>query len=161
MKRLNQLFALEAAEKPARDSTQLRLPTLEERVELYLRAVYGERDVTRDEHLRARNLVLDAMATQFKDKVAASATKRADLVDIALTGRTISLAGGMPVRTLAEKESVADDEFRTNIPAGEMPHTMYPALEMVRRPAVTASARPIPANCQSNPTVPTKAAPVS
>jgi hypothetical protein len=143
--RLDQLFALEALDKSAADSTQLRLPTLEERVELYLRAVYGERDVTRDEYLRARNLILDAMATHFENKVAGSATKPADLVDIALTGRTISLAGGMPVRTLAEEESLADDEFRTNIAAGEMPHTMYRASEMALRPAVIASASPFDA----------------
>jgi len=157
--RLDQLFALEAPDKSAADSTQLRLPTLEERVELYLRAVYGDREVTRAQYLRARNLVLDAMATHFEGKVAGSATKPADLVDIALTGRTISLAGGMPVRTLDEEEPLADDDFRTNIPAGEMPHTVYRAAamalphadfaktmyrvsEMVLRPAVIASASP-------------------
>jgi hypothetical protein len=64
--RLDQLFALEAPDKSAADSTQLRLPTLEERVELYLRAVYGDREVTRAQYLRARNLVLDAMATHFE-----------------------------------------------------------------------------------------------
>jgi hypothetical protein len=157
--RLDQLFALEAPDKSAADSTQLRLPTLEERVELYLRAVYGEREVTRAQYLRARNLVLDAMATHFEGKVAGSATKPADLVDIALTGRTINLAGGMPVRTLDEEEPLADDDFRTNIPAGEMPHTvyrdaamalphadiantMYRVSEMVLRPAIIASASP-------------------
>jgi hypothetical protein len=137
--RLDQLFALEAPDKSAADSTQLQLPTLEERVELYLRAVYGDREVTRAQYLRARNLVLDAMATHFEGKVAGSATKPADLVDIALTGRTISLAGGMRVRTLDEEESLADEDFRTNIPAGEMPQTVYRAAAMARRPADMAN----------------------
>ncbi len=66
--RLDQLFALEPPDKSAADSTQLRLPTLEERVKLYLRAVYGEREVTREEYLRAHNLIVDAMAAHIAAK---------------------------------------------------------------------------------------------
>jgi hypothetical protein len=89
--RLDQLFALEAPDKSAADSTQLRLPTLEERVELYLRAVHGKPDVTREQYLRARDLILDAMATRFSgDTVVGPANKPSD--HVGLPGRPVSLA---------------------------------------------------------------------
>lgn len=59
---LDQLFVLEPADRSAADSKQLRLPTLEERVQLYLSAVYGTRDFTNEEYSRARSRMLDAMA---------------------------------------------------------------------------------------------------
>jgi hypothetical protein len=92
---LDQLFALEPADTSAADSTRLRLPTLEERVELYLHAIYGEREFTREEYLRARNIILDEMATQFKDNsVVGSAEKPAGLFDnTAVIGETISREG--------------------------------------------------------------------
>lgn len=62
---LHQLFELELADRSAADSKQLRLPTLEERVELYLRAVYGNREFTHEEYSRARGRMLDAMAANL------------------------------------------------------------------------------------------------
>src|SRR5262249_58796517 len=41
------------------------LPTLDERANLYLRAVYGDRDFTNDEYSSARNLMLTAMAADI------------------------------------------------------------------------------------------------
>src|SRR5262249_2304102 len=65
---LDQLFVLEPADRSAADSTQLRVPTLEERVELYLHAVFGNRDFTNDEYSRARGRMLDAMAANVVAK---------------------------------------------------------------------------------------------
>ena len=65
---LDQLFVLEPADKSAADSKQLRVPTLEERVELYLHAVYGNRDFTKEEYSRARRRILDAMAANVVAK---------------------------------------------------------------------------------------------
>ena len=65
---LDQLFVLEPADKSAADSKQLRVPTLEERVELYLHAVYGNRDFTNEEYSRARSRILDAMAANVVAK---------------------------------------------------------------------------------------------
>ena len=53
--RLDQIFGLGAADKSAAVSRQLGIPTLEERVELYLCAVYGTHEVTREKYLRARD----------------------------------------------------------------------------------------------------------
>ena len=49
-------------------SGQLCLPTLDERVTLYLRAVYGKSDFTREEYSEARKLILNAMAADFAAK---------------------------------------------------------------------------------------------
>src|SRR5262249_15744954 len=65
---LDQLFVLEPADRSAADSKQLRVPTLEERVELYLHAVYGNRDFTNEEYSRARSRMLDAMAANVVAK---------------------------------------------------------------------------------------------
>src|SRR6516162_6634237 len=65
---LDQLFVLEPADKSAADSKQLGVPTLEERVELYLHAVYGNRDFTNEEYSRARSRILDAMAANVVAK---------------------------------------------------------------------------------------------
>ena len=65
---LDQLFVLEPADRSAADSKQLRVPTLEERVELYLHAVYGNRDFTNEEYSRARGRMLDAMAANVVAK---------------------------------------------------------------------------------------------
>src|SRR5262245_5858844 len=91
--RLDQLFVLEPTDKTAAsDSKQLRVPTLEERVRVYLRAVYGKREVTREEYLRVRNLILDAMATHLKENsVGALAHEPAGVVDVAAGIKPISL----------------------------------------------------------------------
>src|SRR5262249_20569366 len=68
---LDQLFVLEPADRSAADSKQLRLPTLEERVQLYLSAVYGNRDFTNEEYSRARSHMLDAMAANVIAKAGA------------------------------------------------------------------------------------------
>src|SRR5262245_59721027 len=65
---LDQLFVLEPAARLAADSKQLRLPTLEERVQLYLSAVHGNRDFTSEEYSRARSRMLDAMAANVVAK---------------------------------------------------------------------------------------------
>ena len=65
---LDQLFVFEPADRSAADSKQLKVPTLEERVELYLHAVYGNRDFTNEEYSRARSRMLDAMAANVVAK---------------------------------------------------------------------------------------------
>src|SRR5215813_8228766 len=108
--RLDQLFVLEPADTSAAPSKQLRVPTLEERVRLYLRAVYGEREVTREEYLRARNLILDAMATHLKENsLGGLANKPAGVVDVAPGIKPIRL----PDETLRAHETHAPRRKRT------------------------------------------------
>src|SRR5262245_52904291 len=59
-------LALEANERGAnvRDDV-LPVPTLDERVSLYLRAVYGNREFTEEERSNARNALLDSMAAEI------------------------------------------------------------------------------------------------
>jgi hypothetical protein len=64
---------LEAEELPpvsAREfvGSQLRVPTLDERVSLYLRAVHGRSDFGNDASSEARSLLLDAMAAAIAGK---------------------------------------------------------------------------------------------
>jgi hypothetical protein len=123
--RLDQLFALEAPDKSAADSTQLRLPTLEERVELYLRAVYGEREVTREEYLRARDLILDVMATPFSgDTVVGPANKPSGPVD--LPGRPVSLAD----QTISWDSSRALSEFALRLGPVQQAASARPSDEL-------------------------------
>src|SRR6266436_5758142 len=63
-------LALEANEGQAnvRDDV-LPVPTLDERVTLYLRAVHGNRDFTEEERSNARNVLLDSMATEIAAQV--------------------------------------------------------------------------------------------
>jgi hypothetical protein len=44
---------------------QLRVPTLEERARLFLRAVHGERDFTSGEYARANSTILNALAADI------------------------------------------------------------------------------------------------
>jgi hypothetical protein len=59
-------LALEANEGQAnvRDDV-LPVPTLQERVSLYLRAVHGNREFTQEERSNARDVLLNSMAAQI------------------------------------------------------------------------------------------------
>jgi len=76
-------LAVEAGDSAATDAhephDQMPLPTLDERANLYLRAVYGDRDFTSEEYSRARNLMLKAMAA---DIVARSNARSLDGVSL-------------------------------------------------------------------------------
>jgi SPOR domain len=63
-------LALEATEGQAnvRDDV-LRVPTLDERVTLYLRAIHGNREFTEEERSNARNALLDSMAAAVQPEV--------------------------------------------------------------------------------------------
>jgi hypothetical protein len=69
---INRLLGLGAEElspDAARESaSRLRLPTLEERVGLYLRAVHGKQDFGNEAYSIARNRILDAMAADIAGK---------------------------------------------------------------------------------------------
>ena len=56
-------LALEANEEQA--NVVLPVPTLDERVSLYLRAVHGNRDFTDQERSNARDILLDSMAAEI------------------------------------------------------------------------------------------------
>ena len=73
--RFHQL-ALEANERQAnvRDDV-LRVPTLDERVSLYLRAVHGNREFTEEERSNARNALLDSMAAEITAQVQPEVTE--------------------------------------------------------------------------------------
>ena len=53
---------MEETEPQPNAADQLRLPTLDERAKLFLRAVHGERDFTNEEYATARDRILDEMA---------------------------------------------------------------------------------------------------
>src|SRR5215831_11190590 len=57
-------LALEANERNVGDDV-LPVPTLDERVSLYLRAVHGNREFTEEEGSNARNALLDSMAAEI------------------------------------------------------------------------------------------------
>jgi Tetratricopeptide repeat len=76
-KTLSALLAVEASENelaPARmttteDSESVRLPTLDERTDMFLKAVYGpDRTVTPEMRLAARNQLLSAMTSDLSDE---------------------------------------------------------------------------------------------
>jgi SPOR domain len=69
-------LALEANERQAdiRDDV-LPVPTLNERVNLYLRAVYGNREFTEEERSNARNALLDSMAAEIGAQVQPEVTE--------------------------------------------------------------------------------------
>src|SRR5262249_42438681 len=63
-------LALEANERQANVGEDvLPVPTLDERVILYLRAVHGNRDFTEEERSNARNVLLDSMAAEIAAQV--------------------------------------------------------------------------------------------
>jgi hypothetical protein len=69
-------LALEVNERQAnvRDDV-LPVPTLDERVTLYLRAVHGNRDFTEEERSNARNLLLNSMAAEITAQVQPEVTE--------------------------------------------------------------------------------------
>jgi hypothetical protein len=78
MKTRSQFYqlALEANEGEAnvRDDV-LPVPTLDERVSLYLRAVHGNREFTEEERSNARNALLDSMAAEITAQVQPEVTE--------------------------------------------------------------------------------------
>src|SRR5262249_25918809 len=63
-------LALEANERQANVGEDvLPVPTLDERVILYLRAVHGNRDFTEEERSNARNVLLNSMAAEIVAQV--------------------------------------------------------------------------------------------
>src|SRR5262245_10352065 len=72
MKTRSQFYqlALEANERQANVGDDvLPVPTLDERVNLYLRAIYGNRNFTAEERSNARNVLLDSMAAEIAAQV--------------------------------------------------------------------------------------------
>src|SRR6516162_8624746 len=69
-------LALEANEGQAnvRDDV-LPVPTLDERVTLYLRAIHGNREFTEEERSNARNALLDSMAAEITAQVQPEVTQ--------------------------------------------------------------------------------------
>src|SRR5437016_4153817 len=69
-------LALEANERQAnvRDDV-LPVPTLDERVSLYLRAVHGNREFTEEERSNARNALLDSMVAEITAQVQPEVTE--------------------------------------------------------------------------------------
>ena len=69
-------LALEANERQANFGDDvLPVPTLDERVTLYLRAVYGNREFTEEERSNARNALLDSMAAEIAAQVQPDVTE--------------------------------------------------------------------------------------
>src|SRR6516164_8260393 len=69
-------LALEANERQANVGDDvLPVPTLDERVSLYLRAVHGNREFTEEGRSNARNALLDSMAAEITAQVQPEATE--------------------------------------------------------------------------------------
>jgi SPOR domain len=69
-------LALEAAESQANVRNDvLPVPILQERVNLYLRAVHGNREFTEEERSNARNALLDSMAAEITAQVQPEVTE--------------------------------------------------------------------------------------
>ena len=64
-------LALDANERQTNigDVDVLPVPTLDERVNLYLRAVHGNRDFTEEERSNARDVLLNSMAAEIAAQV--------------------------------------------------------------------------------------------
>lgn len=63
--RKNPLIGDEAEQSPDEYTVQLKPPTLDERANFYLRAVYGPREFTNEDYSQARALLLDRMAVDI------------------------------------------------------------------------------------------------
>src|SRR5262249_55408932 len=69
-------LALEANERQANiGDDELPVPTLDERMSLYLRAVHGNREFTDEERSNARNALLDSMAAEITAQVQPEVTE--------------------------------------------------------------------------------------
>ena len=69
-------LALEANERHANVGDDvLPVPTLDERVTLYLRAIHGNREFTEEERSNARNALLDSMAAEITAQVQPEVTE--------------------------------------------------------------------------------------
>src|SRR5262252_4455469 len=69
-------LALEANERRADIQDEvLPVPTLDERVNLYLRAAYGNREFTEEERSNARNALLDSMAAEITVQIQPDVTE--------------------------------------------------------------------------------------
>ena len=69
-------LALEANERQANVGDDvLPVPTLDERVTLYLRAIHGNREFTEEERSNARNALLDSMAAEIAAQVQPEVTQ--------------------------------------------------------------------------------------
>jgi hypothetical protein len=69
-------LALEANERQANVGDDvLPVPTLDERVSLYLRAIHGNREFTEEERSNARNALLDSMAAEIAAQVQPEVTE--------------------------------------------------------------------------------------
>src|SRR5262249_5696557 len=69
-------LALEANERQADVRNEvLPVPTLDERVTVYLRAIHGNREFTEEERSNARNALLDSMAAEIAAQVQPEVTE--------------------------------------------------------------------------------------
>jgi hypothetical protein len=78
--------AAKAGDQPEdRETTRrLRVPTLEERALIFLRATKGREDFTNDEHAAAREIILRAMASEIASRAHPSASEGAGVASTGL-----------------------------------------------------------------------------
>src|SRR5262245_16028560 len=89
-------LALEANERQANVRNDvLPVPTLDERVTLYLRAIHGNREFTEKERSNARNALLDSMAAeitaQVQPKVTQSVRRKETIRVVSIARRRTSI----------------------------------------------------------------------
>jgi hypothetical protein len=145
--RISRVLGLEAAEPAPLETRKtpsgLRLPTLDERVRLYLLAVHGERDFTNEEYSNARGLLLSAMAaeiaakaeTRLTEETGESARSAPRAID---TPATIAiLASATPSRELGRN---FDDLIHDTLPSFSEESAASEDIYARRGPASIATA---------------------
>jgi hypothetical protein len=85
------------------------LPTLEERVGLFLRAVHGERNFTRKERADARERILDVMAADILTKSEAEFSKDARVDRPLIGAKPLRIEGIFPASLPHQHRSGGDD----------------------------------------------------
>jgi hypothetical protein len=102
----------------------LRVPTLDDRARLYLRAVRGDRDFGKAEIYEARDVILDAMAADVAEKLGINPPPEDDDETPALSGRRSEYAYDRPMHAypyeasamrLAPRPTLARSEYRAGL----------------------------------------------
>jgi TPR repeat protein len=116
-------LALEANERQTnvRDVDVLPIPTLDERVTLYLRAVHGNRDFTEEERSSARNVLLNSMAAEIAAHPAEQSPKGE------LPGRQTTRWADLLAQYSLPEESAQGQEWAEPEVTGPLPPHPYEA----------------------------------
>jgi len=130
------------------DADPMPLPTVDERANFYLQAVYGERRFTNEEHSGARDLILQAMAD---DIVARSKGRSPDDASLPFSEQHNGVTASADAFFLGTTQQTARDAQEAapvvaRKPRTFNPHTLLRGLPSIRLPSLQRlpSFRPLP-----------------